>query len=88
MGLFDYTAMVLALGVVATTLGVGAVRLRARLVPGWSGAPARLAEAVLGFSALVVALQLLGIAGVLGLWETLVACAVLGALHTLQIAAR
>jgi hypothetical protein len=79
MGLFDYTAMVLAVGVVATTLGVGAVRLRARLVPGWSGAPARLAEAVLGFSALVVALQALGIAGVLGLWETLVACAVLGA---------
>jgi hypothetical protein len=78
MGLWDYTAMLTAIGAVATALGFGAARLRARLVPKWSGAPARLAEAVLGLAGLVVALQVLGIAGILTAWTSVAACAALG----------
>ena len=50
---------------IALALGFGAVRLRARLVPGWTGPPARLAEIVLGLSLLTVSLQLLGTIGLL-----------------------
>jgi hypothetical protein len=71
--------MLLELAGVVGSLGLGSVRMRRRLVPTWSGAPARLAEAVLGFSALVVVLQVLGIAGVLSTWTTLSACGALGA---------
>jgi hypothetical protein len=41
------------------------VRLRRRLLPGWDGAPARLAEAVLAVALLTVLLQLLGAFGIL-----------------------
>ena len=52
--------MLLAL---AAALGLGAVRLRGRLLPSWDGAPARLAEIVLGLSLLVVVLELVGVVG-------------------------
>src|SRR4029453_5761788 len=39
------------------------VGLRGRLLPGWSGASARLAEVVLGLSLLVVTLELVGVVG-------------------------
>jgi hypothetical protein len=59
----DYLVGSLELLVVAAALAFGAVRLRRRLLPGWSGAPARLAEAVLGISMLVVVLELVGVVG-------------------------
>jgi len=59
----SYLAGSIELIVVAAALGFGAVRLRARLLPGWSGAPARLAELVLGLSTLVVVLELVGVVG-------------------------
>jgi hypothetical protein len=62
----DYLAGVIGLALVAGPLVYAAVRLRARLLPGWDGAPARLAEAVLGVSGLTVLLQLLGAIGILG----------------------
>ena len=44
-------------------MGLAAVRIRARLLPGWEGAPARLVEAVIGLSILTLVLQLLGAVG-------------------------
>jgi hypothetical protein len=61
----DYLAGVVGLALVAGPLIFAAVRLRARLLPGWEGAPARLAEAVLGASLLTILLQLLAAIGIL-----------------------
>jgi hypothetical protein len=61
----DYLFGVLGLAAVAIPMGMGGVRLRRRLLPGWTGAPARLAEAVLGVALLTVLLQLLGAFGIL-----------------------
>src|SRR5213592_1636167 len=44
---------------------VAAWRIRRVLAPGWSGAPARLAEAVLGISLAIVLAELLGLFGLL-----------------------
>src|SRR3954453_16374955 len=46
-------------------MALAAVRLRGRLLPGWRGAPARLAEAVLGVALFTLLLQLLGAFGIL-----------------------
>lgn len=54
---------ILYLTTVLAALGVAAVGARHRLTPSWSGAPARLAEVVLGVSMLVVAAQVLGTVG-------------------------
>ncbi len=51
------------LGVLFAAIGLGAFRLRQRLLPGWSGAPARLAELVLGLAAFVLVLELVGLVG-------------------------
>jgi hypothetical protein len=59
----DYLAGSLELIVVAAAIAFAAVRLRGRLLPGWSGASARLAEVVLGLSLLVVVLELVGVVG-------------------------
>ena len=62
----EYFLGVIGLALVAIPMGMGGVRLRRRLLPGWEGAPARLAEAVLGVGLLTVLLQLLGAFGILG----------------------
>jgi hypothetical protein len=59
----EYLAGSLELIVVAAAVAFAAARLRARLLPGWSGASARLAEVVLGLSLLVVVLELVGVVG-------------------------
>jgi hypothetical protein len=46
-------------------MAMGGLRLRRRLLPGWVGAPARLAEAILAVALLTVLLQLLGAFGIL-----------------------
>jgi hypothetical protein len=48
---------------VAAAMAFAAVRLRRRLLPGWSGASARLAEVILGLSQLVLTLELVGVVG-------------------------
>ncbi|HEU4981014.1 MAG TPA: hypothetical protein VFT14_07335, partial [Solirubrobacterales bacterium] len=63
MSFGDYLQGSIELIAVAAALGYGAVALRGRLLPGWSGAPARLAEVVLGLSLLVVILELVGVVG-------------------------
>jgi hypothetical protein len=61
----DYAFGVIGLALVAVPMAMGGVKLRRRLLPGWTGAPARLAEAVLAVALLTVLLQLLGAFGIL-----------------------
>ena len=61
----DYAFGVIGLALVAIPMAMGGVRLRGRLLPGWVGAPARLAEAVLAVALLTILLQLLGAFGIL-----------------------
>ncbi len=61
----DYLFGVIGLAAVAIPMALAAVRLRGGLLPGWGGAPARLAEAVLGVALFTVLLQLLGAFGIL-----------------------
>ena len=65
MSFGDYAFGVVGLALVAVPMAMGGVRLRRRLLPGWEGAPARLAEAVLAVALLTVLLQLLGAFGIL-----------------------
>jgi hypothetical protein len=58
-----YLAGALELGVVLGALAFGAHRVRAWLMPGWSGAPARLAEVVLGVAGLIWISEVLGTFG-------------------------
>jgi hypothetical protein len=61
----DYLGGVIGLAAVAVPMALAAMRLRERLLPAWTGPPARLAEAVLGVSVLTILLQLLGVFGIL-----------------------
>jgi hypothetical protein len=63
---------------VAAALGFAAVRLRGRMLPGWLGAPARLAEVVLGISLYVVIAELVGVVGLYRPGWILGACLVAG----------
>ena len=71
----EYAQGAAGLAVVVLSLGFAAVRLRSRLLPGWQGPPARLAEAILALSALTIILELLGLVGLLSYAPLLVACA-------------
>ena len=55
-------------------VALGAVRLRARWLPGWSGAPAHLAEVVIATSALVLVLEVVGVAHLLHPVPVVLAC--------------
>jgi hypothetical protein len=59
----DYLLGIAELGAIVGPLVYGAVRVRAWLLPGWSGAPARLVEALLAVAALIWVAELLGAAG-------------------------
>src|SRR3954447_6573469 len=60
-----YLFGVVGLAAVAVPMALAAVRLRGRLLPGWGGAPARLAGGGLGVGLLTVLLPLLGAFGIL-----------------------
>ena len=67
--MLDLGAYLLAaaeLAAIAAALAFGAFRLRAALLPEFEGAPARLAEAVLAVSTLLLVCEALGL---LGLFE-------------------
>ena len=71
-----------AIGVITLTLVVGALALaavfaRRLLLPDWSGAPARLAEVVLGLAGLTIVAELLGTVGGFHQWALVIACAAL-----------
>jgi hypothetical protein len=73
-----YAAGVAELAIVLGSLGFAATRLRARLLPAWDGAPARLAEAILGVALLVWVGELLGLIGLLHEGSLVVACGGVG----------
>ena len=58
-----YLGGALELGLVVVALAFGAYRVRALLLPDWSGAPARLAEAVLAVAGLIWISEALGTFG-------------------------
>ena len=62
-GASDYLQGLVELGVLFAAIGFGAVCLRRRLLPGWSGAIARLCEIVLGIAILVLTLEIVGFLG-------------------------
>ena len=72
-----------ALVVVIGSLALAAVIMRRRWLGDWAGAPARLAEAVIGVALLVGILELLGAVGLFELGPVLGAC-VLAALATIR----
>jgi hypothetical protein len=74
----SYLLSAAALAALAVSLGFSAVRLRARLIPGWEGAPARLIELILGIALLIWLSELLGALTLLYAW-TLVASSLLSA---------
>jgi hypothetical protein len=78
LGLGAYLAGAAELAAIALALSFGAVRVRARLLPGWSGAPARLAEAVAGLALLVWSMEALGAVGALEEAPLVVLCVVVG----------
>src|SRR5690242_10817021 len=63
MSFGDYLQGAIELIVLAAALAFGATGLRGRLLPGWTGASARLAEVVFGLSLLVVIAELVGVVG-------------------------
>jgi hypothetical protein len=60
VGLGEYVAGAAELVVVVVAAAYAASGARARLLPGWTGAPARLAEAVLGLALVIWVAQILG----------------------------
>ncbi len=78
MSLSQYLLGAAELAVIAASLGLGAYRVRALLVPGWTGAIARLAEFILGISALIVVAELVGVVGLLTEGGLVPACVIAG----------
>ncbi len=78
MSFGDYLLGAAGLAAIALALGFGAWRVRARLLPEWWGAPARLAEIVVGVSALLVIIELLGTVRILYPLPVVVASAIVG----------
>jgi Dolichyl-phosphate-mannose-protein mannosyltransferase len=78
LSLGAYLAGALELVAIALSLGVGATQTRARFLPGWSGAPARLAELVIGLALLLWAMEALGAVGAMEEAPLVGLCVVLG----------
>lgn len=65
MSFSEFSAGLVHLILVACFVGYTGWRLRSRLLPGWTGAPARLIEAVVSIGLLLFAAELLGLFGLL-----------------------
>jgi hypothetical protein len=61
----SYLLAALQLALLAGSLGFAAYRLRARLLPGWQGAPGRLVESIIAVTLLVWLAEILGVFGLL-----------------------
>lgn len=72
----DYLLGLLGLAAIAVSVGIAARTLRRALLPGWTGAPALLANAILAIGVLVAISQLLGLAGILDGVLLVAACAI------------
>ncbi|MGH2974034.1 MAG: hypothetical protein ACRDLL_04090 [Solirubrobacterales bacterium] len=64
----SYVVSALALAVVGLSIGFASYRLRRKLLPAWSGAPARLVEAVVAIALLIWLGELLGTLGLFYEW--------------------
>ncbi|MBV9417321.1 MAG: hypothetical protein JO363_20210, partial [Solirubrobacterales bacterium] len=73
-----YLLGVAALAVICASLGYAAVAIRRRALGDWSGAPARLAESVIGLALLIGILELLGLVGWFELAPIVIACLLAG----------
>jgi hypothetical protein len=60
IGAGSYILSALELAALVLALGFSAVRLRGRLLPGWSGAPARLVESIAAIAFLIWMVEVLG----------------------------
>jgi hypothetical protein len=76
IGAGSYLLSAAALAALVASLAFSAVRLRRRLLPGWTGAPGRLIEAITGVALLIWISEVLGMVGLLYRW-TLVAASLL-----------
>ena len=77
-----YLLGVLALTLIVAPLAFAAWRLRGTLLPGWSGAPARVAEAVLGLAALILLAEALGTFAAFEAWTMILGSVLLaGVVH-------
>jgi hypothetical protein len=63
LGAGDYLIGVIELAVLVAGAGAAATRVRGRLLPGWTGPPAWLADLVLGLALVILVAELLGTAG-------------------------
>ena len=78
LGLGRYLLGVAEIGVLIGFAGLGAARLRARLLPDFEGAPARLATAVIALALLLWVAEILGLFGVFEAGPYLVGVALAG----------
>ncbi|MBV9798155.1 MAG: hypothetical protein JO039_08935 [Solirubrobacterales bacterium] len=78
MSVARYALGAASLAIVFGSLGAAAVALRRRFMGGWIGAPARLAEVVVGLAILVAILEVLGAIGLFRLGPVLVAAVLVG----------
>jgi hypothetical protein len=77
LDLGSYLLGVAQLAAVAGSIGFSAYRLRARLLPTWHGAPARLVEAIVSIALLIWISELLGAFGLFYAGTLIAACALL-----------
>ena len=73
-----YAVGVIAVAIVAGSLGFGAIAFRRRYFPAWLGAPARLVEAVIGLALLILMLEVLGAIGIFRLGPIAAAAVLIG----------
>ncbi|MGZ5342014.1 MAG: hypothetical protein ACXWW8_03615 [Solirubrobacterales bacterium] len=78
MNFADYALGCAGVAAIAISLGFAAVAIRTRLLPGWTAAPARLAEAILAIGLLTLILELLGTIGLLTGPAIVIAAAIVG----------
>ncbi len=74
-----YLLAIAELAIIVTGLGLGAVALRRRVLPGWEGAPARLVESIAAVAVAVWIGELLGVVGLFTEVVYLLCCAGTGA---------
>lgn len=84
----SYLGGTLLVAVLAAAAGCTGFRLRARFLPGWSGAPARLVESVTAIGLVVVVSELLGLVGLLRAWALVPAMALIAVAAWARLPAR
>ncbi len=77
-GVGRYAVGVAGLLLIGGSLALAAVALRRRTMPDWTGAPARLAETVVGLALLIGSLEVLGAVGLFAFAPIVIACGCLG----------